>query len=43
MHSLTNFQRQQFMGFNEETAAQVNMWTGTVDIQLVNNAVLLET
>ena len=43
MHSLTNFQRQQFMGFNEETAEQVNMWTGTVDIQLVNNAVLLET
>ena len=43
MHSLTNFQRQQFMGFNEEVGEQVNMWTGTVDINLVNNAVLLDT
>ena len=32
-----------FMTETEETAEQVNMWTGTVDIQLVNNAVLLET
>jgi hypothetical protein len=43
MHSLSNFQRQQFMGFNEEVSEQVNMWTGTVDINLVNNAVLLDT
>jgi len=43
MHSLTNFQRQQFQSFNEETSDQVNIWTGTVTIQLVNNAVLLET
>ena len=43
MHSLTNFQRQQFMGFSEETGEQVNIWTGSVQIQLVNNAVLLET
>ena len=43
MHSLTNFQRQQFVGFNEETGEQVNVWTGTVDIVLENNAVLLET
>jgi len=43
MHSLTNFQRQQFMSFAEETSAQVNMWTGQIEIQLVNNAVLLET
>jgi len=42
MHSLTNFQRQQFQNFNEETSDQVNIWTGTVAIQLVNNAVLLE-
>mgnify|MGYP003127736407 CR=1 FL=1 len=43
MHSLTNFQRQQFMGFNEEVGEQVNMWTGTIDINLINNAVLLDT
>ena len=43
MHSLTNFQRQEFMSFNEEQSEQINIWTGTVDIQLVNNAVLLET
>jgi hypothetical protein len=43
MHSLTNFQRQQFQNFNEETSDQVNIWTGAVAIQLVNNAVLLET
>ena len=42
MHSLTNFQRQQFQTFNEETSDQANIWTGTVLIQLVNNAVLLE-
>jgi len=42
MHSLTNFQRQQFQTFNEETSDQANIWTGTVLIQLVNNAVFLE-
>ena len=43
MHSLTNFQRQQFMSFQEDTSDQVNIWTGVIDIQLINNAVLLET
>jgi len=43
MHSLTNFQRQQFLSFTEETGEQVNMWTGKVQLQLVNNAVLLDT
>ena len=42
-HSLTNFQRQQFTGFSEETGEQANIWTGTIDILLENNAVLLET
>ena len=42
-HSLTNFQRQQFLNFIEETSDQVNIWTGTVEITLENNAVLLET
>jgi len=43
MHSLTNFQRQEFMEFTEEVADQVNLWSGTISIQLQNNAVLLDT
>ena len=43
MHSLTNFQRQEFMEFTEDVADQVNLWTGTIAIQLQNNAVLLDT
>ena len=42
-HSLTNFQRQQFMDFTELTQEQARVWAGTVNIQLVNNAILLET
>ena len=42
-HSLTNFQRILFIGFDEEVAEQANMWTGTIDIELENNGVLLET
>ena len=43
MHSLTGFQRQEFMDFEEETQEHANVWMGTVNIQLVNNAILLET
>ena len=43
MHSLTNFQRQEFIDFNEEVSDQVNIWTGTIEIELVNTAVLLDT
>ena len=42
-HDLASFQRQQFMGFDEETQEHANVWMGTVEIELVNNAVLLET
>ena len=42
-HSLTNFQRQQFMAFSEEVSEQVNIWTGSVSIRLENNGVLLDT
>ena len=37
-HSMSDFQRLQFEGFNEITQNQANIWTGTVSIQLVNNA-----
>ena len=43
MHSLTNFQRIQFQNFQELTQEQANIWAGTINIELVNNAVLLET
>ena len=42
-HLLTNFQRQQFMNFEEVTQEQANIWMGTVSVDLENNAVLLET
>lgn len=41
--SLTNFQRIRFVNFAEVTQEQANVWTGTVNILLVNNMVLLET
>ena len=43
MHSLTNFQRVRFLSFEELTQEQVNIWMGTISIQLENNCVLLET
>jgi len=43
MHSLTGFQRQEFMDFEEESQEHTNVWMGTVNIELVNNAILLET
>ena len=43
MHSLTNFQRIQFLNFTEMTTDTVNVWMGTVQVDLVNDSVLLET
>ena len=43
VHGLTNFQRVKFVNFSEQTQQQVNMWVGTIGIQLENRAVLLET
>lgn len=43
MHSLTSFQRIKFVSFSEATQEQVNIWTGSIIIQLENNAILLET
>ena len=43
MHSLTNFQRIRFVSFEELTQEQVNIWTGTISVQLENNGILLET
>jgi len=42
-HSLTNFQRQQFVSFQELTQEQANIWAGTVSVNLENHAILLET
>ena len=43
MHDITSFQRVQFKGFVEQTQQQANLWTGIVNIQLVNQATLMET
>ena len=39
-HEMTNFQRLQFLNFNEDTTEQANVWTGTVTVQMVNQKVL---
>ena len=43
MHSLTNFQRIQFVNFDEMTSDTVKVWMGNSQISLENSAVLLET
>jgi len=42
MHLLTNFQRVQYKNFVEMVEEQQNIWTGRVQLELVNSAVLLE-
>ena len=42
-HSLTNFQRIIFESFFEDTDENVNVWSGSIGIELENNSVLLET
>ena len=42
-HSMTNFQRLQFINFNEEIGEQVNVWIGTIELQTVNENILAET
>ena len=41
--SLTNFHRIQFINFGELTTEQVNLWSGTITIELQNYATTLET
>tara|TARA_R100000008_G_scaffold65061_1_gene42065 strand:+ start:468 stop:908 length:441 start_codon:yes stop_codon:yes gene_type:complete len=41
--NLSGFQRIQFMNFGELTTEQVNLWSGTVTIELQNYAITLET
>jgi len=43
IHSLSNFQRITFNSFAEDNSDQANVWVGTIDLELQNNAVLLET
>ena len=42
-HSMSDFQRLQFEGFNELTQNNANIWVGTISIQLVNNGVQAST
>lgn len=43
MHTLTDYQRIQYLSFNELTETAQRIWIGRILIDLVNNAVLLET
>lgn len=43
MHSLTTFQRIQFVNWNEYTNEQENIWAGRIILEGINSAVLLET
>ena len=43
MHSLTDYQRIQYMSFVEFTDMQFNVWAGRIILEMVNNAILLET
>jgi len=43
IHSMTNFQRVQYLSFTEQSQEQANVWLAVVQLVLVNNAVLLET
>ena len=42
-HNMTNFLRLQVLDFTESVDEQINMWTGVVQIQVVNTNVLAET
>lgn len=42
-HSMTNFQRLQFVTFTESIDSEVNVWVGTAELELLSNAVLAET
>ena len=42
-HSLTNFQRMVFESFSEDMDENVNVWSGSIGIELENSSVLLET
>ena len=42
-HSMVDFQRLQFKSFNEDVGEQLNVWIGTIDLQVVNENILAET
>ena len=43
VHSMTNFQRVQFSAFNEVPGDELNVWTGMVEIFVVNTNIVAET
>ena len=40
---MTNFQRVQFSAFNEVPGDELNVWTGMVEIFVVNTNIVAET
>lgn len=43
MHSMTNFQRIQYKQFSEIVDEEFLVWQGRIELELVSNAVFLET
>ena len=43
MHSMTNYQRIQFVNFTEQTQKEFNIWRGFVTISLVNSAIRIRS
>ncbi|MEK6861491.1 MAG: hypothetical protein AABY07_05965, partial [Nanoarchaeota archaeon] len=41
MHSMTNFQRIQFMNFVELTQEEFQIWKGRIIVELLNSSILL--
>ena len=42
-HDMTNFQRVQFVSFNESVDDSLNIWQATCDISLTNESITAET
>ena len=42
-HNMTNFQRLQFSVFNEISGDEINVWTGMVEVFVINTHIVAET
>ena len=43
MHSTVGFQRVQFKSYNEEYEDNLTLWLATIEVELLNSAILMET
>ena len=42
-HDMSNFQRVQFVSFNESVDDTLGIWLGTCDVAMVNDSITAET